>query len=189
LHDGAQQRLIGIGIGLSRAKEVCLVDNAAAAVMLDSLRHELRTAHDELRNLAQGVYPPVLTEHGLAAALQSAADRCPLTVTVEIDPVGRHHPDVEAALYFCCVEAIQNVVKHAQARSIRLGCGIDASMLWISVTDDGIGFDAATTSGGRGIDNIRDRLRAIGGNLEVITKRDAGVTVRGYAPVNVAAGR
>ena len=176
LHDGAQQRLIGIGIGLSRAKELCFVDGAAAAVMLDSLRHELRVAHDELRNLAQGVYPPVLTEHGLTAALQSAADRCPLTVTVELDQVGRHHPDVEAALYFCCVEAMQNGVGHAQARSIKLGCGADASMLWISVTDDGIGFDVATSSGGRGIDNIRDRLGAIGGELEVITEHDAGVT-------------
>jgi signal transduction histidine kinase len=189
LHDGAQQRLIGIGIGLSRAKEVCVVDGAAAAVMLDSLRHELRVAHEELRNLAQGVYPPVLTEHGLAAALQSAADRCPLTVTVELDPVGRHHPDVEAALYFCCVEAMQNAVKHSQARSIKLGCGVDASTLWISVTDDGIGFDAATTSGGRGIDNIRDRLGAIGGELEVIAERDAGATVRGRAPINGTASR
>jgi signal transduction histidine kinase len=184
LHDGAQQRLIGIGIGLSRAKELCLVDGAAAAAMLDSLRHELRVAHDELRNLAQGVYPPVLTEHGLAAALQSAADRCPLTVTVEIDQVGRHHPDVEAALYFCCVEAMQNAVKHAQARSIKLGCGVDASTLWISVTDDGIGFDAATVSGGRGIDNLRDRMGAVGGELEVIAQRDAGVTVCGRAPIN-----
>jgi signal transduction histidine kinase len=105
-------------------------------------------------------------------------------VTVELDDVGRHHPDVEAALYFCCVEAMQNAVKHAQARSIKLGCGVDASTLWISVTDDGIGFDAATASGGRGIDNLRDRLGAIGGELEVITKRDAGVTVRGRAPIN-----
>ena len=189
LHDGAQQRLIGIGIGLSRAKELCVVDGPAAAGMLDSLRHELRVAHDELRNLAQGVYPPVLTEHGLAAALLSAADRCPLTVTVALDDVGRHHPDVEAALYFCCVEAMQNAVKHARARSIRLACGIDASTLWISVTDDGIGFDPATTSAGRGIDNIRDRLGAIGGDLELITTRDAGVTVRGSAPVNGAPSR
>ena len=189
LHDGAQQRLIGIGIGLSRAKELCVVDGPAAAGMLDSLRHELRVAHDELRNLAQGVYPPVLTEHGLAAALQSAADRCPLSVTVALDDVGRHHPDVEAALYFCCVEAMQNAVKHARARSIRLACGNDASTLWISVTDDGIGFDPATTSAGRGIDNIRDRLGAIGGDLELITTRDAGVTVRGSAPVNGAPGR
>ena len=118
--------------------------------MLDSLRHELRVAHDELRSLAQGVYPPVLTEHGLEAALQSAADRCPLPVTVALDHVGRHHPDVEAALYFCCVEAMQNAVKHSQARSIKLACGIEGSTLWISVTDDGIGFDATSTPGGRG---------------------------------------
>jgi signal transduction histidine kinase len=189
LHDGAQQRLIGIGLGLSRAKEACTVDGQAAAGMLEALRHELRVAHDELRSLAQGVYPPVLTEHGLEAALQSAADRCPLPVTVDLDHVGRHHPDVEAALYFCCAEALQNAVKHSQARSIRLACGIEGSTLWISVSDDGIGFDVTSTPGGRGIINLRDRLGAIGGTLEVATQRDAGVTVRGVVPVNGAVSR
>jgi signal transduction histidine kinase len=189
LHDGAQQRLIGIGLGLSRAKEACTVDGRAAAGMLEALRHELHVAHDELRSLAQGVYPPVLTEHGLEAALQSAADRCPLPVTVALDDVGRHHPDVEAALYFCCVEALQNAVKHSQARSIKLACGIEGSTLWISVTDDGIGFDATSGPGGRGIINLRDRLGAIGGTLEVATQRDAGVTVRGVVPVNGAVAR
>ncbi len=189
LHDGAQQRLIGIGIGLSRVREICGVDGPGAVHLLDGLRHELRVAHDELRNLAQGVYPPVLTEHGLEAALQSAADRCPVPVTLALDNVGRHHPDVEAALYFCCVEALQNAVKHSQARSIRLACGLDGSMLWISIADDGVGFDAATGAGGRGIVNLRDRLGAIGGTLEVLAQRDAGVTVRGIVPVNGAAAR
>jgi signal transduction histidine kinase len=189
LHDGAQQRLIGIGLGLSRAKEICAVDGPAAAGLLDALRHELRIAHDELRNLAQGVYPPVLTEHGLGAALQSAADRCPLPVTVALDNVGRHHPDVEAALYFCCVEALQNAAKHSHAQSVRLSCGLDGSTLWICVSDDGIGFDATTSSGGRGIVNLRDRLGAIGGELDVTAERDVGVVVRGYVPVNGAAAR
>jgi signal transduction histidine kinase len=186
LHDGAQQRLIGIGLGLSRAKEICVVDAPVAAGMLDTLRHELRIAHDELRSLAQGVYPPVLTEHGLEAALQSAADRCPLPVTVALADVGRHHPDVEAALYFCCVEALQNAAKHSRAQQVHLACGVDGATLWISVRDDGIGFDAATSSGGRGIVNLRDRLGAIGGTLEVKSERDAGVTVRGLVPVNGA---
>ena len=144
---------------------------------------------DELRSLAQGVYPPVLTEHGLGAALQAAADRCPLPVTVDLDNVGRHHPDVEAALYFCCVEALQNAAKHSHGQSIRLACGLDGSTLWISVSDDGIGFDATTSSGGRGIVNLRDRLGAIGGKLEVTAERDVGVVVRGYVPVNGAAAR
>jgi signal transduction histidine kinase len=184
LHDGAQQRLIGIGIGLSRAKALCGVDPVAAANLLDSLRRELRVAHDELRNLAQGVYPPVLTEHGLEAALQSAADRCALPVTVALDPVGRHHPDIEAALYFCCVEALQNAAKHSRASSVRIACGLDASTLWVSVADDGVGFEAATASGGRGIVNIRDRLGAIGGELQVVGRRDEGVVVRGLVPIS-----
>jgi signal transduction histidine kinase len=187
LHDGAQQRLIGIGIGLSRAKALCEVDSAAVAGMLESLRDELRVAHDELRNLAQGVYPPVLTEHGLEAAMQSAADRCPVPVTVALDHVGRHHPDVEAALYFCCVEALQNAAKHSRARSIRMACGLDGAILWISVADDGVGFDAATAPGGRGIVNIGDRLGAIGGQLEVTATRDGGVVVRGSVPVRRSA--
>jgi len=183
LHDGAQQRLIGIGIGLSRAKDLVASDPVTAASMLESLRHELRIAHDELRDLAQGVYPPVLTEHGLEAALQSAADRCTLPVTVALGTLGRHPPDVEAALYFCCVEALQNAVKHASATSIVLAGGLDGSTLWISVADDGAGFDVTVEPAGSGIVNIRDRLGSIGGGLELTARPGGGAILRGHVPV------
>ena len=183
LHDGAQQRLIGIGIGLSRARDTCRSDPGLVPGMLEGLRRELRVAHDELPDLAQGVYPPVLTEHGLGPALQSAADRCPLAVTVALGPLGRHSADVEAALYFCCVEGLQNAVKHAEATSIVLAGGLDAATLWISVTDDGVGFDAAAAPAGRGILNIQDRLGSIGGGLELSTARGGGAAVRGWVPV------
>ena len=183
LHDGAQQRLIAIGIGLSQAKQLCTAEPARAAAMLDALRQELRVAHDELRDLAQGVYPPVLTEHGLGAALQSAADRSPVPVTVALGPIGRHPREVEAALYFCCVEALQNAVKHAGATSIVLAGGRDDSTVWFSVADDGAGFDPATERPGSGVVNVRDRLGSIGGGVDLVTRPGAGVTVRGYVPV------
>jgi signal transduction histidine kinase len=183
LHDGAQQRLIAIGIGLSRAKALCDSSPPQAADLLDTLRHELRVAHDELRDLASGVYPPVLTQHGLEAALQSAADRCPVPVTLALGWIGRHPPDVEAAVYFCCVEAMQNVVKHAGSSSIVLAGACENSTLWFSVADDGAGFDPQLDSPGRGIVNIRDRLGSIGGGLDVTSRPGAGATVRGYIPL------
>jgi signal transduction histidine kinase len=181
LHDTAQQRLIGIGIGLSRAKALYGTDPAAAATMLDTLRSELRYAHDELRDLAQGVYPPVLTEHGLEAALHSVADRSSVPVTFDLNGFGRHAPGVEAALYFCSVEAIQNVAKHAAATTIVLGGGRDEDEVWLTVADDGRGFDAAVASPGSGIVGIQDRLGSMGGRFAV-TSSGHGTTVRFTVP-------
>lgn len=184
LHDGAQQRLIAIGIALSQARDLCRSDPAEAAGVLEALRDELRVAHDELRDLAQGVYPPVLTEHGLVAALQSAADRCALPVAVALQPIGRHPADVEAALYFCAVEALQNAAKHAQASSVMLACGLDGSTLWVSITDDGGGFEEDGRAAGSGIVNLRDRLGAIGGTLGIATRPGGGTVVRADVPVD-----
>jgi signal transduction histidine kinase len=183
LHDGAQQSLIAIGIGLSQARELCRTDPDRAARTLDVLRSELRSAHDELRDLAQGVYPPVLTEHGLAAALQSAADRCSIPVRAALQPIGRHRAEVEAAVYFCCVEALQNAVKHAQAATIGVSCWRDDDHLHLVVVDDGVGFDQGVAPGGNGIANLRDRLGSIGGTLEITPVPAGGTAVRGTVPV------
>lgn len=182
LHDGAQQRLIAIGIALSRARDLCRSDAGEAARVLEGLRDELRVAHDELRDLAQGVYPPVLTEHGLEAALQSAADRSSLPVAVALRPLGRHPADVEAALYFCCVEALQNAAKHSQASSVTLACGIDEATMWVSVTDDGTGFGDEHAAG-TGLVNLRDRLGAVGGTLDLAARPGGGTIVRGAVPI------
>lgn len=187
LHDGAQQRLIAIGIGLSQAKLLWATDPERGPALLDSLRQELRIAHDELRDLAQGVYPPVLTEHGLGAALQSAADRSPVAVTVALGPIGRHRREVEAALYFCCVEALQNAIKHAGATSIVLTGGRDDATVWFSVSDDGAGFDPTVEVAGSGVVNICDRLGSIGGRVELVAKPGCGVTLRGSVPISTAA--
>jgi signal transduction histidine kinase len=129
------------------------------------------------------VYPPVLTEHGLEAALQSAADRSPLPVTVDLGPLGRHSPAVEAALYFCTVEALQNAAKHSQASKITLAAGRDDSTLWISVADDGVGFDGRAPAWGSGLLSLDDRLGAIGGRVDVAAARGRGTTVRASVPV------
>jgi len=190
LHDGAQQRLVALGLGLRLAQDQCGRDPAAAAVALAGLRDELHAARSELRDLAHGVYPSVLSQHGLADALAAAADRCPMPVRLRAPDVGRFPAPVEAAVYFCCVEALQNVAKHAgdQAR-VDLTIAREADRLSFAVADDGAGFDPDLVRGGDGFDNMRDRLGAAGGSLVVDSAVGAGTTVAGSLPVALRSGR
>jgi signal transduction histidine kinase len=182
LHDGAQQRLISIGIGLAGATAQLRADPDAATAALTDLRRQLHLAHDEVRSLAQGVYPPVLSEHGLVEALKSAVDRYPLPLTLDLNDPGRHPSELEAAVYFCCVEALQNAAKHSQAGRVRVSLGADEGSVWFSVQDDGIGFDPAGPGSG-GMVNMLDRLGASGGSLRVESAPGRGTTVHGSVPV------
>ncbi|HEY7070132.1 MAG TPA: ATP-binding protein, partial [Acidimicrobiales bacterium] len=183
-HDGAQQRLVALGLGLRLAQDQCGQDPAAAAAALAGLREELLAARAELRDLAHGVYPAVLSQHGLADALAAAADRCPMPVRLRAPDLGRFPAPVEAAVYFCCVEALQNATKHAgdEAR-VELSIARDADWLRFAVADDGVGFDPFVVSAGDGFDNMRDRLGAAGGALIVDSALGAGTTVAGSLPV------
>src|SRR5690606_1074391 len=126
-----------------------------------------------------GIYPAVLTGHGLGPALAAAADRCPLRVELEVGALGRYPPEVEAAVYFCCVEAMQNAAKHAGGDArIRLSARDDGGALTFAVADDGVGFDTATTSGA-GLDGMLDRIGAAGGTLEIRSDPEAGTVVSG----------
>ncbi|WP_203336660.1 sensor histidine kinase [Nocardioides limicola] len=183
LHDGAQQRLISIGIGLAAARSTCRTDTDAAMAELEVLRHQLHVAHDEVRSLAQGVYPPVLSEHGLVEALRSAVDRYPLPITLNLTEVGRHPSDIEAAVYFCCVEALQNAAKHSRANHVRLALGRDPTTVWFEVGDDGVGFDEVVAVDAGGTVNMRDRLGASGGDLQVDSSPGRGTVVRGWIPI------
>ncbi|MDP3892398.1 sensor histidine kinase [Nocardioides sp.] len=183
LHDGAQQRLISIGMGLAAATSMCRTDPRSAIAELDALRRQLHVAHDEVRSLAQGVYPPVLSEHGLVEALRSAVDRYPLPLTLDLGAVGRYPRDIEAAVYFSCVEALQNAAKHAQPTRVRLAIGTDQQTVWFEVRDDGVGFDGAVPNRASGIVNMRDRLGASGGDLRVDSAPGHGTLVRGTVPV------
>ena len=187
LHDGAQQGLISIGIGLAGATALCRTDPEAAVAALTDLRRQLHLAHDEVRSLAQGVYPPVLSEHGLVEALRSAVDRSPIPVTLDLQDPGRHPSELEAAVYFCCIEALQNAAKHSGAGEVRVSLGADDGSMWFTVQDDGVGFEADAPASG-GMVNMQDRLGASGGTLRVESAPGQGTTVHGSVPI-VAARR
>jgi len=184
LHDGAQQRLVGLMVGLDQARELTSTDPQAAAGLLGGLKDELEDALDELRDLARGIYPPLLSGSGLPDALRAAASRAPVTCRVEADGVGRQPPDVEAAVYFCCLEALQNAAKHAGDRaSVSVSLREADGRLTFSVDDDGRGFDPGAHHPGNGLTNMRDRLGAISGHVEVTSAPGSGTRVRGWVPV------
>ena len=184
LHDGAQQRLVALAVKLRLARRLVDADLDQARGMLDELRDEVRDAVEELRSLAHGIYPPLLLDQGLAAALGSAAQRATIPTRVEAGPVGRYPADVEAAAYFCCLEALQNAMKHAgpEATAVIRAWEEDGTLRF-AVTDDGAGFDPAAKAGGAGFVNMADRLGAIGGSLRVESTPGGGTTVVGVLPL------
>jgi signal transduction histidine kinase len=193
LHDGAQQHLVALAVTVRLAREVAVSDPDAARELLEQLGHDLQAAVQELRDLAHGIYPPLLMDRGLVAALESAAGRSALPVDVVGDDVGRFPQDVEAAVYFCCLEALQNAAKHAgdDARVTvtigRSGTGDGADELAFTVADDGAGFDPDGPAGrGHGFVNMSDRVGAIGGTLTVDSAPGEGTRISGVIPVPIA---
>ena len=185
LHDGAQQRLVALAVKLGLARRLVDADLEQTRGMLDELREELKDAVDELRNLAHGIYPPLLLDQGLAAALGSAAQRATIPTRVEAGPLGRYPSEVEAAAYFCCLEALQNAMKHAgPAATVVVRVWEEAGALRFAVTDDGVGLDPSAKATGTGFVNMRDRLGAIGGTLRVDSSPGAGTSVLGVLPLN-----
>jgi signal transduction histidine kinase len=184
LHDGAQQRLVALSVRLSVLRELIRQDPVQAALALETLHADVKAAQTELNLLAQGVYPPVLTEHGLAEAIRSAVDRSPNPVELAVRDVGRLSRDLEAAVYFCCVEALQNAAKHAGERAaVRVGLRLDDDVVEFAVEDDGCGFDAGAATRGNGFTNMQDRLGAFGGTVEVSSSPGNGTRVTGRVPV------
>ena len=184
LHDGAQQRLVALAVKLGLARRLVDGDLDQARGMLDELRDEVKDAVEELRSLAHGIYPPLLLDQGLAAALGSAAQRATIPTRVEAGPIGRYPADVEAAAYFCCMEALQNAMKHAgpEATVVVRAWEKDGALRF-TVTDDGAGFDAAAKAAGHGFVNMGDRLGAIGGSLRVESSPGGGTSVIGVLPL------
>lgn len=184
LHDGAQQRLIGLAARLGEARRLLPADPQRALETLDELHSELEATVDEVRELAQGIYPPLLADEGLAQALSAAAARAPLPCTVRCDGVGRYPQEVETAIYFCCLEAIQNAAKHGGegARAAILVRDEDGRLSF-EVADDGGGFDAATRGKGAGLTNMSDRIGAIGGRFDVNSTPGHGTRVAGILPL------
>jgi signal transduction histidine kinase len=182
LHDGAQQRLVALRIKLELADELMEGDPVHAQELIHEVGEEIDQALEEVRSLARGIYPSLLAEQGLQEALRAAALRVPLATTVECEGVDRYPAEVEGAVYFSCLEAIQNAVKHARGASGISVLIVGNDELRFEVGDDGEGFDPNKTASGQGLVNMRDRLAAVGGSLVLRSAPGEGTVVSGTVP-------
>jgi signal transduction histidine kinase len=181
LHDGAQQQLVALTIQLGLLEESA-DDPGAVRQITPLLKEALRAALDDLRDLARGIYPPLLAEQGLVAALQAQVRKAPLPVLIEADSIGRYPQDTESTVYFCALEALQNITKYAGASQARIRLACPDSSLQFIITDDGAGFDPATARLGSGLQGMADRLAALGGSFHVRSTPGHGSTVTGQLP-------
>jgi signal transduction histidine kinase len=184
LHDGAQQHLVALAVKLGLARQIA-EDGETDTVLgvLEDLRADVQATIAELRELAHGIYPPLLRDRGLGEALRTAATRSPLPCTVDVDLPGRYPEEVETAAYFCCLEAMQNAGKYAgDDATISVHITGDAESLRFDLSDNGAGFDMATVTMGHGFLNMQDRVGAIGGTLTLESAPGEGTTVRVEIP-------
>jgi signal transduction histidine kinase len=188
IHDGAQQQLVALAVKVRLARQLNDRDPVEAARRLEEVETELGQALEDLRDLARGIYPPLLADRGLAVALRSQASKAAVPVTVQAESLGRYPQDREAAVYFCCLEALQNVAKYAGATSVVIRLRGVGDELRFSVSDDGAGFDPAARAYGTGLRGMADRLEALGGDLLVDSAPGRGTTVSGRVPVAFVRG-
>ena len=185
IHDGAQQDLVALAIKLQLAATT-VTDVTQARQSFGELRADAAGALENLRDLARGIYPPLLADQGLTAALNAQASKSALPVTVDADGIGRLGQDAEAAVYFCCLEALQNTAKYAHASQARICLQARDGALRFTVSDDGAGYDARHTPMGSGLRNMADRLAALGGGLEVRSAPGQGTTIAAHLPIPAA---
>jgi signal transduction histidine kinase len=186
LHDGAQQQIVALAVKLRLLEQLIERDAAKARSIATDLQGDIGSALEELRDLARGIYPPLLADQGLVAALESQAQRSVVPVAIEADGIGRCPRDAEAAVYFSCLEALQNVAKYARASRATLRLWDGDGGLQFEVIDDGVGFDTDRTSYGTGLQGMIDRLAAVGGELHVRSVPGTGATVTGGIPLVLA---
>jgi signal transduction histidine kinase len=183
LHDGAQQNLVSLRIKLGLAASLARDKPGSLEPLLHEMQSELGDALDSLRNLARGVYPPLLEAEGLKAALRARARQVPISIDVQCGPE-RYPRELEGAVYFCCSEALQNLTKHSRATrgSVRVWC--EDGRLCFEVRDNGRGLDAARAKAGGGLQNIRDRLDVLVGVVDVSSTPGVGARVAGWVPLS-----
>jgi signal transduction histidine kinase len=181
IHDGAQQQLVALSVKLRLAEQLISTDPPKARDTVASVREDAADALETLRDLARGIYPPLLADQGLAVALESQARKLPVPAAVEADGIGRYSQEVEATAYFCALEALQNVTKYALANRVSISLFERDGVLRFDVQDDGVGFDPAVARGS-GLANMRDRVEAVGGRLDVRSVIGEGTTVAGWVP-------
>jgi signal transduction histidine kinase len=185
LHDGAQQHLVALAVKVGLARQLVESDPATVMTMLEELRGDVQATLAELRELAHGIYPPLLRDRGLAEALRTAANRAVLPTEVTAEGIERYPTETEAAVYFCCLEAMQNAGKHAgEGSSITVTIICDDRHLDFVVADDGAGFDPVVAQEGHGFVNMRDRLGAVGGTLTVESGAGKGTKIIGRIPLD-----
>ena len=187
IHDGAQQQLVALSVKLGLAERLIGREPDKAATLLGELRTDATDALDTLRDLARGIYPPLLADKGLTAALEAQARKSPVPTTVRAIGVGRYRQDAEAAVYFCALEALQNTTKYANATYAEIAISDGDGQIAFSVTDDGKGFDTSVRSPGTGLQGMADRLASIGGSLRIESQPGHGTTVSGLVPLGPSA--
>ncbi len=183
IHDGAQQQLVALAVKQRMAASVVGRDDERARVILEELQSDTTQALEDLRDLARGVYPPLLADQGLVAALEAQARKSAVPVDVMADGIGRFPQEMEAAVYFSCLEALQNVAKYAVASGAVIRLANVSGELTFEVEDDGVGFDASSIGYGTGLQGMADRLDALGGRIDVRSVRGSGTTITGVVPV------
>jgi signal transduction histidine kinase len=179
LHDGAQQRLVALGMQLRLLESRIRTDPAAAEALVATAASELAISVDELRELARGIHPAVL-DHGLTVALESLAARSTVSTAVSVDLHERLPEAVEVAAYFVASEALANVAKHAQATSVTINVARTAGGALVEVADDGVG--GADDEAGSGLRGLADRVEALGGQLRINSPRGTGTTISAVIP-------
>jgi signal transduction histidine kinase len=183
IHDGAQQQLVALAVKARLARSLADREPAKAAEMLGQIEAETQSTLEDLRDLARGIYPPLLADRGLVAALEAQARKAAVPVTVEASAVGRLPQEVEAAVYFCVLEALQNVAKYADAGRARVSVTRTDGVVRFEVADDGRGFDPSARPRGTGLQGIADRLGALDGSLEIRSGPGQGTMLTGTVPV------
>jgi signal transduction histidine kinase len=186
IHDGAQQQLVALAVKLKLTDALVGNNEQRAHAMLADLQTETNQALEDLRDLARGIYPTLLADKGLGAALESQARKSLVPVAVEIDGIGRYAQETEAAVYFSCLEALQNVSKYSEAAAATVRLAQSNGLLTFEVHDDGRGFDPAAVSRGSGLQGIADRLAALGGELDIRSVPGSGTTIAGTLPATLA---
>lgn len=183
LHDGAQQNLVALKIKVNLVGMTMDKDPARARALVEEVKADADETLSTLRDLARGIYPPLLAQMGLAKALEAQATKATIPVDVQANAVDRYTPEVESTVYFCCLEALQNIQKYASASRATVTIAEVDGNLQFSVRDDGVGFDTATVERGAGLQNITDRLDAVGGEVTLQSAPGRGSMVGGRVPV------
>jgi signal transduction histidine kinase len=186
IHDGAQQQLVALNVKMRLLEPLVERDPGKARELVGQLQTETTEALENLRDLARGIYPPLLADKGLAAALEAQSRKAIVPVRIEPDGVGRYPQEIESTVYFCVLEALQNVGKYANAHEVTVRLREIGGELAFEIRDDGVGFDPSAVGHGSGLRGMADRVEAVGGTFELSSAPGRGTTIGGRLPVGAA---